>query len=91
MIEMIAFIKREIIRRMKSLWVTFSDVFRVAKKERKVFADKEEQQRRLEICKSCELFLPCGMCDVCGCFMQGKVKFHAAKCPLEERGERRKW
>jgi hypothetical protein len=89
--KLILFIEKVIIRRIKSLFGTSKDVLQTAKKERRVFADKEEQERRLGICRSCELFLPNGMCDVCGCFMTAKTKFHAAKCPLEERGERRKW
>lgn len=44
----------------------------------------EEKKARLDICKSCEYYTG-SRCKKCGCFLQTKAKFKAAKCPI------RKW
>jgi hypothetical protein len=49
----------------------------------------EEQEKRLSICRNCEYLIKIpgntkitGTCKKCGCFMDAKVKFVQASCPL---------
>lgn len=47
-----------------------------------IFATKEVELQRFELCKNCEHFThEENRCKICGCFMQSKVKLIAAKCP----------
>lgn len=40
-------------------------------------------ESRMKICGGCpELWAPTFQCKRCGCFMKGKAKLEAAKCPL---------
>ena len=39
-------------------------------------------ERRLEICKKCDLFTERSICQACGCYMVGKVKVPQASCPI---------
>jgi hypothetical protein len=48
---------------------------------RKVSDDISSQ--RLEICKTCPNLIELTMqCKKCGCFMNAKAKYEAAKCPI---------
>jgi hypothetical protein len=48
-------------------------------------ASDELANFRMSICQTCpELFTPTTQCKKCGCFMQVKTKFEAAKCPLDK-------
>ncbi len=41
--------------------------------------------KRLDICKSCpNLIQLTNQCKKCGCFMNAKAKYEAAKCPIEK-------
>jgi hypothetical protein len=48
------------------------------------FLPKEEAERiaaeRLSICEACPHFTKTRQCDICSCFMDAKVKLHAAYC-----------
>ena len=45
--------------------------------------DDESQQRRYDICKSCDQFIQrTAQCKQCGCFMRLKTKLIDAACPL---------
>jgi hypothetical protein len=44
---------------------------------------KEEQVRRLSICRECPEFVG-GKCRICGCFLMAKVRSAAEHCPLPE-------
>lgn len=49
------------------------------------FVDDEVQQKRYEICKSCEHFFPpTGNCKKCGCFMKLKTKLENVTCPVKK-------
>jgi len=77
-------------KRVKSLWKTFSRVFR--KSGEGVFISKENAERRLDACRKCDLYnQKTGMCDICGCVMSVKVKFKAARCALEDEGGESRW
>lgn len=42
----------------------------------------EIAQQRLEICKNCPFLVQFSMqCKKCGCFMNAKTQYEAAKCP----------
>ena len=57
-----------------------------------VIASQEEAERRWEICKACPELLydetnpdtnkKDGRCPLCGCFMNVKVHYAVAKCPI---------
>ena len=59
-----------------------------------VIASQEEAQRRWEICKSCPELLydetnpdtnkKDGRCPLCGCFMNVKVHYAVAECPIDK-------
>jgi ribosomal protein L32 len=48
-------------------------------------ASDELAESRIAVCKTCpEFFSPTSQCKKCGCIMPVKVKFEAAKCPLDK-------
>jgi hypothetical protein len=50
-----------------------------------IFATDEEKDRRLSICRSCpEYHAESIRCKNCGCFLENKVIYTAAKCPLDK-------
>lgn len=50
-----------------------------------VFAPKEIQLQRLEICRQCpEYKHDSGKCGVCSCVMEVKVKLGFMGCPLKK-------
>jgi len=63
-------------------------------KGKQVIASLEEAERRFEICKNCPELLydetnpdtgkRDGRCPLCGCFMNVKVHYATAECPLEK-------
>ena len=63
-------------------------------KGKQVIASQEEAERRFEICKNCPELLydetnpdtgkRDGRCPLCGCFMNVKVHYATAECPLEK-------
>jgi hypothetical protein len=45
----------------------------------------EEQQARLDICKSCEFYIPeQDRCGKCGCYLKSKSAWKSGKCPVEK-------
>lgn len=47
--------------------------------------NKDEVERRFNICKSCEWFRPnTETCRKCGCFMKLKTKLEKAHCPIHK-------
>jgi hypothetical protein len=48
-----------------------------------IFVNDETQQKRLNICKTCDQFID-GRCKSCGCFMEQKTKLEAATCPISK-------
>jgi hypothetical protein len=49
-----------------------------------IFAIKELQEKRYNICKTCDSFTALKTCSKCGCIMPLKVKLANSKCPLEK-------
>lgn len=48
-------------------------------------ASEETSNSRLEICNKCEFFVKDQIrCNKCGCFMNAKVKFQSATCPIQK-------
>lgn len=43
-------------------------------------SEKDEIDKRLEICQQCEFFKD-GRCTICGCFMALKARLATGKCP----------
>jgi hypothetical protein len=78
-------------RRAKNLWLTFKDVAVFWKKKKKVFASADVVRARMEACKSCEHFDSARQCEICGCFMDAKARFYAARCALVDEGKESKW
>jgi hypothetical protein len=78
-------------RRVKNLCLTFKDVLFSAKKERTVFAAQKVARARIKACEACDHFDSIRQCDICGCFMDAKTKFYAARCSLVDKGEESRW
>lgn len=53
---------------------------KLAKNKFKIVS-KEEQKRRLDICKGCEFFKH-GTCEKCGCVTNFKTKLESENCPI---------
>jgi hypothetical protein len=64
-----------------------------AKAKKQPPVSKEEQEKRLNICKECEFFTPNikdlperhrkqERCIKCGCFMKFKAKLRSQSCPI---------
>lgn len=46
------------------------------------FTTKDEQKKRLDICRSCDRIIKATMtCKECGCFMKVKTTLKTARCP----------
>lgn len=68
-------------KRIVELIKTFGKVLAKAIAGEGVMAPKWKAQKRLKICRGCELMQEDGTCGVCTCYMIAKVKFKAAECP----------
>lgn len=51
--------------------------------ENPTIVSQEEQNKRLEICKTCEYFKN-NRCDLCGCYMNLKSKLETSHCPINK-------
>jgi predicted Zn-ribbon and HTH transcriptional regulator len=64
---------------------TVFDIIQDTIKGNDLLVDNFEKQRRYNICEVCEYFFqPQARCKKCGCFMEKKVEFRAAKCPMNK-------
>jgi len=45
---------------------------------------KEEYERRLSLCRSCEVLFQ-GMCRECGCFVEVRAAESLSRCPAPDR------
>jgi hypothetical protein len=52
--------------------------------ENSFFTSKDMQEKRYEICKSCDSFTVLKTCRECGCIMALKIKIAEAKCPVDK-------
>lgn len=50
-----------------------------------VLASKEVVQERNSICSSCENY-KFGICSLCGCVVELKIRFVAVQCPVKKWG-----
>ena len=48
------------------------------------YASKEERERRLDICRTCEFFTKYEVCRKCGCAMRAKTRLDRAFCPVHK-------
>ena len=65
-----------------NLTETATNVIAHAVKSGIVIANTEKTNKRIEICYTCSnLDKSAVRCNLCGCFMQTKVRFDAAVCP----------
>jgi hypothetical protein len=54
----------------------------------KTIEDKEVINKRMEICRSCDFFIPLTQqCKKCGCIMTFKTKLAGAGCPINKWGQ----
>ena len=49
-----------------------------------LWASKEKQEKRWDICKKCPELKPSNRCKKCGCFMKVKTKLNLASCPINK-------
>jgi len=86
------FFSHTVWRRVRSLRKMAEDLIRAAFRAKRIFADDETFRRRIAICEKCDRFDPkLRQCKVCGCFMDVKAKFYAARCYIVEEGEESRW
>jgi hypothetical protein len=68
---------------LKSITQLIQNVILDAVKGNDVFVEDNLEKTRIEICNSCKRFdAESRRCKECGCFMDQKVSYSAAKCPL---------
>jgi hypothetical protein len=50
------------------------------------FVQKEESDKRLEVCKKCEHYkdTPVKYCEECGCVLKLKIHMKGVKCPIQK-------
>lgn len=64
------------------------NILDVVKDELRGTADKltkEEQQKRLDVCKSCEFLTKLTQqCSKCGCFVAMKTKYRSSECDAKK-------
>ena len=46
--------------------------------------EKEVQEARMDICKTCENFVMLKFCNQCGCYMPFKTELKSAECPQQK-------
>jgi hypothetical protein len=51
------------------------------------FADDEEYNRRLKICKGCEKLEYGSTCALCGCVMQVRAMLKDGRCPYPKKSK----
>ena len=44
--------------------------------------DRKTENKRFAHCKGCTFLMKANRCKKCGCFMDAKVKFKGAFCPI---------
>tara|TARA_R110001583_G_scaffold150282_1_gene302325 strand:+ start:129 stop:326 length:198 start_codon:yes stop_codon:yes gene_type:complete len=44
--------------------------------------DKKTENKRWDHCQGCTFLMKANRCKKCGCFMEAKVKFKGASCPI---------
>ena len=81
-------------QQIRDLAVTHWKSLKAFVKGKEVIVPQEEAERRWEICKACPELLydetnpdtgkKDGRCPHCGCFMNVKVHYAVAECPLEK-------
>jgi len=75
----------DIIQQASNLVSTAKDVAVHVVRTGSITASKEESDRRLSVCDTCEMYdKEKSRCNKCGCFMKSKVLFIAATCPLNK-------
>lgn len=52
-----------------------------------ILADKQEAEKRYDICKKCDHFRKLTKtCDICNCLMFAKTKLENSNCPIGKWG-----
>jgi hypothetical protein len=68
---------------MKGFKNFISDVGQTIASGTNPILDEDFSQKRLDICNECNQFnVHSKRCYLCGCFMEHKVKFKDAECPM---------
>lgn len=65
-----------------NLTETLINTIRVYRQQGAVLASESRQVARMDSCSNCEKLSEKGICNVCACYMNLKVRLEAAKCPL---------
>lgn len=70
-------------KQIKNVAQLIVNIVRNAVQNHTVIEVTDESDRRMNICKSCVYFESSAKrCMECGCYMETKVKFVAAQCPI---------
>ena len=70
---------------LKSITELIQNVILDAVKGNEVFVTDEVEKNRIDTCNSCDRFDTLSRrCRECGCFMDQKVPYAAASCPLNK-------
>jgi hypothetical protein len=67
-----------------NLTETLINTVRVYKQQGAVIAETTKQATRIDLCVSCPNLTDNGVCKMCGCIMNLKVRLEAAKCPANK-------
>jgi len=67
-----------------NLTETVINSIRVYKQQGAILTTESKQQTRIETCLNCDKLSDNGICGLCGCFMNVKVRLEAAKCPASK-------
>ena len=69
----------------KNTGLLIADVIKDAIQNHQIFASDLEKKRRYDLCQACEHFQSDEKrCKKCGCYMEHKVTFTAAQCPVNK-------
>jgi hypothetical protein len=69
----------------KNLVVTTADTVRHVSQGGPLAASSEKIKLRMDTCAACQCFdAKSKRCNLCGCFMELKVKMDAARCPASK-------
>jgi hypothetical protein len=64
-----------------NLTETLINTIRVYRTQGAILATESKQSSRIEICLKCPNLGENSRCNLCGCFMNLKVRLEASKCP----------
>lgn len=73
------------VKMLFNLTETITNSLKTAVAKGVILAEEEKIKKRIKICTNCEdLNKQDIRCNVCGCYMNVKIRLEAAKCPIDK-------